>query len=62
MGDGLIPMSKRSNWTSFMIHVAYVMYVDYDNYLYHKLIDNTCMICIGYKPMMLSTLIWLKLD
>jgi hypothetical protein len=29
-----------------MIHVAYEMYVDHDNYLYHKLIDNTCMISI----------------
>jgi hypothetical protein len=45
-----------------MIHLAYEMYVDHDNYLYHKLIDNTCMISIGCKPMMLSTLIWLKLD
>jgi hypothetical protein len=62
MGDGLIPMSKRSNWTSFMIHMAYEMYDDDDNYLYHKLIDNTCILSIGCKPMMLSTLICLKLD
>jgi hypothetical protein len=27
-----------------MIHLAYEMYDDHDNYLYHKLIDNTCMI------------------
>jgi hypothetical protein len=62
MGDGLIPVSKRSNWTSFMIHLAYEMYVDHGNYLYHKLIDNICMISIGYTHMMLNTLIWLKLD
>jgi hypothetical protein len=61
-GDDLIPVSKRSNSTSLMIHLAYEMYVDHDNYLYHKLIENTCMISIGCKPMMLSTLIWLKLD
>jgi hypothetical protein len=45
-----------------MIHMAYEMYDDDDNYLYHKLIDNTCMLSIGCKPMMLSTLICLKLD
>jgi hypothetical protein len=28
---------------------------------YIKLIDYTCMISIGCKPMMLITLIWLKL-
>jgi hypothetical protein len=45
---------KRSNWTSFMIH----MYIEIDiddedyNYLYHKLIDNNYMLSIGYKPMM----------
>jgi hypothetical protein len=45
-----------------MIHMAYGMDVDDYNYLYHKLIDITCMISIGCKPMMLSTLIWLKHD
>jgi hypothetical protein len=34
---------------------------DHDNYLYHKLIDNTCMLSIGCKPKMISTLICLKL-
>jgi hypothetical protein len=62
MGDGLIPVSKHNNETSFMIHMYYEMDVDYDNYLYHKLIDNTCMLSISCKPMMLSTLIWLKFD
>jgi hypothetical protein len=62
MGDGLILVSKHSNCTSFMIHLAYEMDVEDENYLYHKWIDNTCMISIGYKPLMLSTLIWLKLD
>jgi hypothetical protein len=45
-----------------MIHMAYEMNVVDDNYLYHKLIDNTCMLSIGCKPMMLSTLMWLQLD
>jgi hypothetical protein len=55
MGDGLIPMSKCSNLTSFMIHMAYNMDIDDDNYLYQMLFDNTCMLCVGCKPMMLST-------
>jgi hypothetical protein len=38
MGDGLIPVSERNNWTSFMIHMAYEMDVDYVNYLYQILI------------------------
>jgi hypothetical protein len=44
-----------------MIHMAYELDDDYDNYLYHKLIDTTCMLSIGCKPMMISTLMWLKL-
>jgi hypothetical protein len=31
-------------------------------YLYQMLFNNTCMLSIDCKPMMLSTLIWLKLD
>jgi hypothetical protein len=61
MGDGLIPVSKCSNGTSFMIHMYMEMNVDDDNYLYQMLFDNTCMLSIGHKPMALSTLIWLKL-
>jgi hypothetical protein len=34
MGDGLIPVSKHSNWTSFMIRMSYEMYDDDENYLY----------------------------
>jgi hypothetical protein len=45
-----------------MIHMYIEIDVDDNNYLYHKLIDYTCMLSTGYKPMMLSTLIWLKLD
>jgi hypothetical protein len=61
MGDGLIPVSKCSNWISFMIHMYYGMNVDDDNYLYQKLFDNTCMFSIGCTPMIIITLIWLKL-
>jgi hypothetical protein len=35
---------------------------DDKSYLYHKLIDHTYMLSIGCKPMILITLIWLKLD
>jgi hypothetical protein len=47
-----------------MIHMYIEMNVDDEdyNYLYQTLFDNTCMLSIGCKPMMLSTLIWLKLD
>jgi hypothetical protein len=63
MGDGLILVSKHSNWTSLMIHMYYETDVDEDdNYSYQMLFDNTCILSIGCKPMMLSTLIWLKLD
>jgi hypothetical protein len=44
-----------------MIHMAYEKDIEDDNYLYQILFDNTCMLSIGCKPMMLSTLIWLKL-
>jgi hypothetical protein len=52
---------KHSNWTSFMSHMYIEMDDDHDNYLYHKMIDITCMLSICCKPMMISTLIWLKL-
>jgi hypothetical protein len=29
MGDGLFAMFKRSNWTSFVIRMAYEMDIDY---------------------------------
>jgi hypothetical protein len=44
-----------------MFHMDIEMDVDDNNYLYQMLFDNTCMLSIGCKPMMLSTLIWLKL-
>jgi hypothetical protein len=34
MSDGLVPVSEHSTWTSFMIHMAYEMDVDYVKYLY----------------------------
>jgi hypothetical protein len=47
-----------------MIHIYIEVNVDDENYnyLYQMLFDNSCMLSIGCKPMMLSTLIWLKLD
>jgi hypothetical protein len=39
----------------------YEMDVGDDNYLYQLLFDNTYMLSIGCKTMMLNTLIWLKL-
>jgi hypothetical protein len=45
-----------------MIRMYYEMDIDDDNYLYQMLFDNICMLSLGCKPMMLSILIWLKLD
>jgi hypothetical protein len=43
------------------LYMSYGMDVD-DNYLYQILIGYTCMLSIGRKPMMLSTLTWLNLN
>jgi hypothetical protein len=57
MGDGLIPVFKHSNWTSFMIHMAYEMDVDClvveEMVNVSKLFDYTRMLRIGCKPRML---------
>ncbi len=45
-----------------MIHMYIEIDIDYYNYLYQMLFDNTCMLSVGFKPMMLTTLIWLKFD
>jgi hypothetical protein len=62
VGDGLIPMSKCSNLTSYMIH----MYMEIDdedyNCIYQSLFDSTCMFSIGCTPMIIITFTWLKLD
>jgi hypothetical protein len=42
MGDGLLDVFKRSNWTSFMIYMAYEKDVVDDNHLY-----QTCLITIA---------------
>jgi hypothetical protein len=45
MGDGLIAECKRSNGTSFMIHMAYEMNVVDDNHLYQNcLITLACLV------------------
>jgi hypothetical protein len=61
MSDDLPPHPNIVIKLSLCLYMYYEMNVDDDNYLYHKLIDYTCMLSIGCKPMMLSTLIWLKL-
>jgi hypothetical protein len=45
-----------------MIHKYIDIDVNDDNYLYQILFGYTYMFSIGCKPMILSTLIWLKLD
>jgi hypothetical protein len=45
-----------------MIHIYIEMNANDDNCLYLLLFDNTCMLSIGCKPMMLGTLICLKIN
>jgi hypothetical protein len=62
MSDDLLSHSNVVIELHLCLYMAYEMNVDDDNYSYHKLIDYTCTLSIGCNPMMLSTLIWLKLD
>jgi hypothetical protein len=62
MSDDLPPQPNIVIKLHLCLYKAYEMNVDDDNYSYHKLIDYTCMLSIGSKPMMLNTLTWLKLD
>jgi hypothetical protein len=62
MSDDLPPHPNVVIKIHLCLYMSYEMDVDDDNYLYHKLINNTCMLSIGCKPMMLSTLMWIKLD
>jgi hypothetical protein len=55
LGVGLIPVSERSNQTSFMIHMYIEIDVEDRNYLYQILIGYTCMLRICCKPMMFIT-------
>jgi hypothetical protein len=43
-------------------HLYYDMNANDDNYLCQILFGYSCMLSIGCKPMVLSNLIWLKLD
>jgi hypothetical protein len=44
------------------LYMSYEIDVGDDNYLYHKLIDYTCMFSIRCKPIIIISLTWLKLD
>jgi hypothetical protein len=61
MSDDLPPHPNVVIELHFCSHMSYEIDVD-GNCLYQMLFDNTCLLSIGCKPMMLSTLIWLKLD
>jgi hypothetical protein len=61
MSVDLPPHPNVVNELHLCLYMSYEMDVD-GNYLYQMLFDNTCMLSICCKPMMLSTLIWLKLD
>jgi hypothetical protein len=61
MSDDLLPYPNIVIKLSLCLCMYYEMNVDDDKYLYDKLFYYTYMISIACKPMMLSTLIWLKL-
>jgi hypothetical protein len=45
-----------------MLYMSYEIDVEDDNYLYHKLIDYTCMFSIRCKSIIIITSTWLKPD
>jgi hypothetical protein len=60
MSDDLPPHPNVVIEFHLCLYMSYEMEVD-DNYLYQILFDYICMISIGCKPMIIITLIWLKL-
>jgi hypothetical protein len=62
MTDDLPPHPNIVIKLPLCLYMYYEMNDDDDKYLYHKLLDYTCMLSIGCKPMILITLTWLKLD
>jgi hypothetical protein len=62
MSDDLPPHPNIVIELHLCLYMSYEIDVDDDNYLYHNLIDYTCMISIGCKPMIMIILNWIKLD
>jgi hypothetical protein len=56
MSDDLPPHSNIVIELHLCLYVSYEIDVEDDNYLYHKLIDYTCMVSISCKHMILITL------
>jgi hypothetical protein len=65
MGDGLLAMSKHSNYTSIMLYLYHEMDVNYlvadEMVNISKLFDYTCMFSICCKSIMITIQAWLKL-
>jgi hypothetical protein len=59
MGDGLFAAPKRRNSTFIMLYLVHEMDIDYlvvdEMVNISKLFDYTCMLRIGYKPLLLTT-------
>jgi hypothetical protein len=62
MSDDLPPHPNTVIELHLCLYMYYEMNVVDDKYLYQILIGYTCILSIGCKPMMLNTLIWLKLN
>jgi hypothetical protein len=56
MSDDLLTHPNVVIELHLCLYMSYEMDVDDDNYLCQMLFDNTCMLILGCKPMMLSTL------
>jgi hypothetical protein len=56
MSDDLPPHPNVIIKLSLCLYMSYEIDVEVDNYLYHKLIDYTCMLNINCKHMILITL------
>jgi hypothetical protein len=55
MSDDLPPHPNVVIKLSLCLYMYYEMNVDDDKYLYQMLFDNTCILRIGCKPMIIIT-------
>jgi hypothetical protein len=60
MSDDLPPHPNIVIELSLCLYMSYEIDVEDDNYVYHKLIDYTCMLSISGKHMILITLYMAK--
>jgi hypothetical protein len=62
MSDDMPPHPNIVIELHLCLYMSYEIDVDDDNYSYHKLMNYTCMISIGCKPVIMIILNRWKLD